>query len=386
MFSRNAWVFVIVFAALAFMVAMLQAQTPAGPPAAGQADPAQPTQSQAPGQAQPGAAQPGAAQPSQAQPGQPSHPGFGARPEQGPACSPGAGPAAVGAAPAQPSADGQPNMASMMMSMCPMMARMMGQAGADQPTRMPVIGDTAPAFEANSSQGPIRFPEDFPGKWIILFSHPADFTPVCTTEFVMFASMTPQFRQLNCELIGLSVDSNPSHIAWLRTIREQVEYKGISGINVTFPVVEDISMNVARQYGMIQPGASTTQTVRTVFVIDPKQKIRAVLYYPMSTGRNIDEIMRLLIALQTSDQYKVSIPANWMPGDDVIVPPPGSCGSADQRTQNPQAGDRVMTWFLTFRPLPREQVDLPASFQQAPSQAPSPQQTPSQQPSPQPRR
>ena len=163
--------------------------------------------------------------------------------------------------------------------------------------RMPLINDDAPAFKAVTTQGEISFPEDYKGKWVILFSHPADFTPVCTTEFMTFASMIDEFKALNTELIGLSVDSLYAHIAWLRKIQE-LEWNGISKPEVTFPLIEDIKMDVARKYGMIQPGASTTQAVRSVFFIDPKGKIRAIIYYPLSLGRNFDEIKRVILALQ----------------------------------------------------------------------------------------
>ena len=167
--------------------------------------------------------------------------------------------------------------------------------------RMPLIGDTAPSFEAVTTQGKIKFPEDFAGKWIILFSHPADFTPVCTTEFMTFASMLEDFKALNTELVGLSVDSLYAHIAWLRKIQE-IEWKGLKNIEVTFPLIEDIRMEVARKYGMIQPGASNTQAVRAVFVIDPEARIRTILYYPLTTGRNFDEIKRIVLALQKADK------------------------------------------------------------------------------------
>lgn len=162
---------------------------------------------------------------------------------------------------------------------------------------MPLIGDKAPAFEAVTTQGKINFPEDYKGKWVILFSHPADFTPVCTTEFMTFASMQEDFKKLNTELIGLSIDSLYAHIAWLRTINEKIEYKGMKNVEVNFPVIEDIKMEVAKKYGMLQPNASTTQAVRAVFIMDPEAKVRAVLYYPLSAGRNMDEIKRLILAL-----------------------------------------------------------------------------------------
>jgi peroxiredoxin (alkyl hydroperoxide reductase subunit C) len=216
-------------------------------------------------------------------------------------------------------------------------------------TRMPLIGDQAPAFKAVTTQGEINFPEDYKGKWVILFSHPADFTPVCTTEFMTFASMMDEFKALNTELIGLSVDSLYSHIAWLRNIKERIEWKGMKGVEVTFPLIEDIKMEVANKFGMIQPNQSTTQAVRAVFVIDPEAKIRCILYYPMSTGRNFDELKRIILALQKADADGVATPADWRPGDDVIVPPAGSCGTAKDRMES--QGDDVycLDWYLCFK-------------------------------------
>lgn len=173
--------------------------------------------------------------------------------------------------------------------------------------RMPLIGDDAPSFTAVTTQGQINFPEDYKGKWVILFSHPADFTPVCTTEFMTFASMQEDFRKMNTELIGLSIDSVFSHIAWLKRIEEKIEYKGMKNVEVKFPVIADLKMDVAKKYGMVQPNASTTQAVRAVFIIDPEAKIRAVLYYPLSAGRNMEEIKRLLTALQKNDTDRKSV-------------------------------------------------------------------------------
>ena len=189
--------------------------------------------------------------------------------------------------------------------------------------RMPLIGEDAPAFKAITTQGEINFPEDYKGKWVILFSHPADFTPVCTTEFMTFASMIDEFKAINTELVGLSVDSLYAHIAWLRRIQE-LEWKDMKHVNVTFPLIEDIRMEVANKYGMIQPNASNTQAVRAVFVVDPNGKIRTILYYPLSTGRNFDEIKRIILALQKADSDHCATPADWRPGDDVIVPTAGS--------------------------------------------------------------
>ena len=214
--------------------------------------------------------------------------------------------------------------------------------------RMPLIGDDAPAFHAVTTQGEINFPEDYKGKWVILFSHPADFTPVCTTEFMTFGSMMDEFKALNTELIGLSVDSLYSHIAWLRKIQE-LEWNGKKHIEVKFPLIEDIKMEIANKYGMIQPGTSTTQAVRAVFIIDPQAKIRTILYYPLSTGRNFDEIKRIIIALQKADKDGVATPADWRPGQDVIIPTAGSCGVAKERVESKAADQYCLDWFICFK-------------------------------------
>jgi peroxiredoxin (alkyl hydroperoxide reductase subunit C) len=214
---------------------------------------------------------------------------------------------------------------------------------------MPLIGDTAPSFKAKTTMGDINFPDDYKGKWVILFSHPADFTPVCTTEFMTFATMQNDFKKLNTELIGLSIDSLYAHIAWLRTINEKIEFRGMKHVEVKFPLIEDIRMDVARKYGMVQPNASTTQAVRAVFIIDDKSKVRAVLYYPLSNGRNMDEIKRLIIAMQKSDKDGIATPANWQPGDDVIIPPPGSCGSAKERVESKEEGKYCLDWFMCLK-------------------------------------
>ena len=215
--------------------------------------------------------------------------------------------------------------------------------------RLPLIGEVAPSFEADTTQGKIQFPENYKGKWVILFSHPADFTPVCTTEFITFASMQEEFRKLNCELVGLSIDSTFSHIAWLRTIQEKVQFRHMKNVEVRFPVISDLTMEVSRKYGMLQPSASTTQAVRAVFIIDPESKVRALLYYPLSNGRNFQEIKRLLIAMQTTDKEKVATPADWQPGEEVIIPPPGSCGAAKERVESKDPAVRCVDWFLCFK-------------------------------------
>lgn len=213
---------------------------------------------------------------------------------------------------------------------------------------MPTLGEQAPAFKATTTQGEINFPEDYKGKWVILFSHPADFTPVCTTEFMTFASMADEFKALNTELIGLSVDSLYAHIAWLRKIQE-LEWKGMKNVEVKFPLIEDIRMEVASKYGMIQPGQSNQQAVRAVFIIDPSARIRLILYYPLTTGRNFDEIKRALIALQKADAENVATPADWRPGEDVIVPTAGSCGTAKERMDNQNDEQYCLDWFMCFR-------------------------------------
>jgi peroxiredoxin 2/4 len=220
---------------------------------------------------------------------------------------------------------------------------------------MPRIGDKAPAFKAVTTQGEINFPQDHAGNWVILFSHPADFTPVCTSEFMTFATLQSKFERANCKLVGLSVDGLYSHIAWLRTIKEKIEYKGMKNVEVTFPLIEDITMDVAKRYGMIQPGESSTKAVRAVFMIDPKGTIRAIIYYPLSLGRNFDELYRVIIALQTADMFSIATPADWHPGDDVIVPPAGSCGAAKDRME--AKGDmQCYDWFFCTKKLSEQEI------------------------------
>lgn len=234
-----------------------------------------------------------------------------------------------------------------------------GASAGEEASRVPLIGEDAPAFTAETTAGKISFPADYQGKWVILFSHPADFTPVCTTEFMTFAKMMPEFKALNCELIGLSIDSTFSHIAWLRTIKEKIRYKDMRDVEVTFPVIADIKMEVSRRYGMLQPAASDTKAVRAVFFIDPKGKVRALLYYPLSNGRNFAEIKRLLIAMQTSDAHQCATPADWQPGDDVIIPPPGSCGAAKERVEKAGKDYECLDWFMCLKKLPKEKLALP---------------------------
>ena len=190
---------------------------------------------------------------------------------------------------------------------------------------IPRIGDIAPDFTCNSTQGPLTFSEWQAGKWVILFSHPADFTPVCSTEMAGFARRAGEFEARNCKLLGLSIDSIHSHLAWVLNIEKNL------GILLPFPILADLDTKVAQKYGMIHPGESSTVTVRAVFVIDPNRKVRALIYYPLANGRNIDEIVRLLDSLQTADANGIATPADWRPGDKVIVPPAGSIQAIKER-------------------------------------------------------
>lgn len=207
---------------------------------------------------------------------------------------------------------------------------------------LPRLNEPAPDFKAVSTQGEISLSQ-FKGKWVVLFSHPADFTPVCTTEFVEFAKRSQEFEKRNVQLIGLSIDSIYSHIAWVRNIEQNF------GVQVTFPLIADLDTKVAQAYGMIHPGAASTATVRCVFIIDDKGVVRAMLYYPLTSGRNIDEIVRLVDALQTHEEHKVATPANWKPGDKVIVPPPLTKEGADKRLQE---GYETKDWYFAQKDVP----------------------------------
>ena len=205
----------------------------------------------------------------------------------------------------------------------------------------PRLNEPAPDFTQVSTNGPITL-SDLRGKWVVLFSHPADFTPVCTTEFVGFAELQDEFESRDVQLIGLSVDSVHSHIAWLRNIEDNF------GVQVRFPVLADLDMSVAKAYGMIQPGAPTS-AVRAVFMIDPQGVLRAMLYYPLTTGRNMDEVLRLVDALQLNTEHGLATPANWRPGDACIVPPPTTKDGADRR---PSEGYDTVDWYFSRTPAP----------------------------------
>ena len=214
---------------------------------------------------------------------------------------------------------------------------------------MPLIGDHAPEFHAMTTQGQIDFPADYKGSWVVLFSHPADFTPVCTTEFIALSRMNETFESLNTKLIGLSIDSLHSHLGWIKSI-EALNFNNEGKVKIPFPIIADISMNVARKYGMLQTVANT-QTVRAVFIIDPEGMIRTILYYPMSTGRNIPEIIRILQSLQLNDKTHYSTPANWQPGDAVVMGAPLTIEEAQERLESSDNTIEHLDWYLTMKKM-----------------------------------
>ncbi len=205
------------------------------------------------------------------------------------------------------------------------------------------LNGPAPDFQANTTQGPVRLSEWAKGKWVILFSHPADFTPVCTTEFIEFAKMYPEFEKRNVALLGNSVDSVFSHIAWIRNIEQNF------GVKIPFPVIADLDQSVARLYGMVHMPSSATAAVRCVFYIDPKRTLRAMIYYPMNVGRNFEEILRVVDALQCADKLGVSCPANWKPGQDVIVAAPATAKDAEERVKSKEY--KVTDWYFSKKSL-----------------------------------
>ncbi len=206
---------------------------------------------------------------------------------------------------------------------------------------LPRLNEPAPAFKARTTHGEKSL-ADYKGKWLILFSHPADFTPVCTTEFMAFAKAADTFKAMNCELLGLSIDSLFSHLAWTRNIQEKF------GVTIPFPIIEDIKMEVASAYGMVHPGAADTQAMRATFFIEPNGILRAMVYYPMSNGRSIPEFIRLLQAMQTSDKNAVATPEGWTPGCDVIVPPPKTDADAAKRASE---GYKTVDWYFSTKSL-----------------------------------
>jgi peroxiredoxin (alkyl hydroperoxide reductase subunit C) len=207
--------------------------------------------------------------------------------------------------------------------------------------QFPQLNKPAPYFDAKTTHGQ-RTLEDYKGKWLVLFSHPADFTPVCTTEFIAFAGVAKEFADMNTELLGLSIDSVHAHIAWVLNIKEKFN------VDIPFPIIADLSMEVANSYGMVQPGASDTSAVRATFIIDPEGILRAMVYYPMSNGRSVDEFVRLVKAMQTSDANSVATPENWKEGEEVIVPPPHTVDDANGRKDK---GYNYVDWYFSKKSL-----------------------------------
>ncbi|MBM4122869.1 MAG: peroxiredoxin [Nitrospira sp.] len=210
---------------------------------------------------------------------------------------------------------------------------------------LPRIGDTAPDFQAVTTQsGEFHFSEWQGQSWVVLFSHPADFTPVCATELMELARQHETFKARGVKLIGISVDSIHSHLAWLQNMKEKM------GVAIPYPMIADMDMKVSQLYGMIHPGASTTATVRAVFVIDPKRTVRALIYYPMNAGRNVDEIIRLVTALQTADKHACATPVNWREGEKVVVPPPKTVADVEERLSHQDR--EIKDFYLSLKDLP----------------------------------
>lgn len=216
--------------------------------------------------------------------------------------------------------------------------------GSDAEAKIPLIGDKAPEFHANTTNGTIKFPDDFVGNWVVFFSHPSDFTPVCTTEFIAFQNTINDFDKMNVRLLGLSVGALTSHLGWIDAIEHMTD-----GTKITFPVIDDLDMRIAKKYGMIHKSSSDTHAVRAVFLIDPNSVIRAILYYPASLGRNMSEIWRMLVGLQTADIFGVATPANWMPGDNVLGSAPNTVAAMRKNTDN-------NPWFMTYKKLDKEKI------------------------------
>jgi peroxiredoxin 2/4 len=224
------------------------------------------------------------------------------------------------------------------------------QAQDSNETRIPLIGEPAPKFTAESTTGTINFPDDYYAKWKILFSHPADFTAVCSSEILELANLQEDFKKLNAQLVVVSTDAVSSHIEWVKSL-ESVQYKSREPVKINFPLVSDKSMEVSRAYGMIHSYSSTTKDVRGVFIINPDNKIRAVFFYPMEIGRNLDEIKRTLIALQTAEKNDVLIPADWQPGQDVMLHSPKTSAEADKLSEKETPGVYSVNWYMWFKKL-----------------------------------
>lgn len=213
---------------------------------------------------------------------------------------------------------------------------------------IPMLGESAPSFTAETTEGKINFPEDYMGKWKILFSHPADFTPVCSTELLDLAEMQDEFKKLNAQLLVLSTDGLNSHLEWIRSL-EIIQKNEGHDVGIDFPIIPDVGLKISSQYGMIHSNMSTTKTVRGVFIINPENKICAMFFYPFTTGRNMEEIKRTLIALQESDRREVLTPSNWQPGDDYLIKSPASRGEAEKMASKNDPSLYSKYWYLWYK-------------------------------------
>jgi peroxiredoxin 2/4 len=219
-----------------------------------------------------------------------------------------------------------------------------------QTTRGPLISGSAPSFSAESTMGKIHFPDDYFAKWKILFSHPADFTPVCTSEILSLSAQQDEFKKLNTALIVVSTDGLNSHIEWVK-LMESLDYKGQGNIKINFPLISDVNLEISKKYGILQSDSSNRKDIRAIFFIDPDNNIRAMFYYPSTVGRNIEEIKRTLIALQTQYKYDVLTPANWQPGDDVLIHSPSSIAEADKLKEKKSPDLKEFTWYMWFKKI-----------------------------------
>ena len=217
-------------------------------------------------------------------------------------------------------------------------------------THIPLIGEIAPKFTAESTLGPITFPDDNNSKWTILFSHPADFTAVCSTEILELARMQEEFEKLNTRIMVISTDAVSSHIEWVKSL-ESLRYKDSVPIKIKFPLISDKSLEISRKYGMIHANSSTTKDVRGVFIISPDDKIAAIIFYPMNVGRNLEEVKRVLEALQTSEKHNVLMPANWTPGQDVMLPSPKTSTEVEKSGRNNEPDLYSISWYMWFRKM-----------------------------------
>ncbi len=223
--------------------------------------------------------------------------------------------------------------------------------------RLPMIGEEAPKFTAKTTQGDIHFPDDFSGKWTVFFSHPGAFTPVCTSEFMEFESRISEFKALNCELLGLSVDGVNTLYEWVKTIRDEIEFKGMKNLEISFPIIADHDKLVCQKYGMIHPAISSEKTVRSLFIVDPDGIIRLLMYYPFSTGRDVDEILRIVKALQVTDEYNVATPSSWQPGDDVFIPLPMTGSKESKQYSEAWDKDHCPAWFMCLKSVPAKNTE-----------------------------